>query len=569
MKRLRNYLLSMERTQVSYKEIYAGEELNPISGEIEYNPIYVHGDAFYHVQPSHRLTPDKPHITISLPLQSVFAQETDFFVTHGLVVADSCLRLFNEQLDQLNQALENRARPITENGGFLSFRPQNAILPRNACRITPLGAAAPPRLVFEIQVQLPRQNNKKAAKMLCNSLPAALEQFVLNIDHAEIRRAIDLHTKQQEIRAWMGASGYCAFIADGSVLPRTPEKRGKAVDAIPFVAPENLAVCACGVRGLGIKLGVTVITGGGYSGKSTLLDAIKSGIYDHIAGDGRELVLTERSAVEIFAEDGRPIRNLDITPFITRIPNADAANFSTDHASGSVSQAANILEAMDAQTSLLLIDEDKTATNFMYRDDTMRQLIRDDPIVPLIDAIRTLHVRHAVSTILVVGSCSAFLRRADCVLMMRDYQVEDIFAQVNGAAVHTCKEGGIEWKSRNRMAARHGQTTSVVHVPETRLTAYGHILVGQEVVDLQPHGDALPRAVRVGVALILQKLAVAVQSNAVDLSTAIEELLQKILREDYPDTLSNTQTDEPWYELPRACDVAVALRRMKDVVFLE
>lgn len=149
------------------------------------------------------------------------------------------------------------------------------------------------------------------------------------------------------IREWLKSSDYCAFIANGSILPRNKDNSGPLEGALPFTSPEDVEVEICGLRGMGIKHGVTVITGGGYSGKSTLLDALNSGIYNHIIGDGREFVITDQSAMEISAEEGRSIKNINITPFIKWIPNSSAEQFSTDYASGSTSQAANIMEAIN------------------------------------------------------------------------------------------------------------------------------------------------------------------------------------------------------------------------------
>ena len=144
------------------------------------------------------------------------------------------------------------------------------------------------------------------------------------------------------------------------------------------------------IRGMGIKKGVTVITGGGYSGKSTLLDAISAGIYNHVRGDGRELVITDESAVKISAEDGRSVKNVNISPFIKWLPSGDTRNFSTEHASGSISQAANIMEAVHYNMKLLLIDEDKSATNFMIRDQMMKELIEKEPITPFTERVLSL-----------------------------------------------------------------------------------------------------------------------------------------------------------------------------------
>ena len=185
------------------------------------------------------------------------------------------------------------------------------------------------------------------------------------------------------------------------------------------------------ITGMGIPKGVTLIVGGGYHGKSTLLKALELGVYNHIAGDGREYVITDRTAVKIRAEDGRSIRKTDISMFINDLPNGkDTRVFSTEDASGSTSQAANVVEAIEAGASLLLMDEDTSATNFMIRDELMQRVIRRDmePITPFIDRVRELYAQYGVSTIIVAGSSGAYFHTADPIIQMDRYEPRDITA---------------------------------------------------------------------------------------------------------------------------------------------
>ncbi len=180
---------------------------------------------------------------------------------------------------------------------------------------------------------------------------------------------------------------------------------------------------------MGIKRGVTLIVGGGYHGKSTLLKAIERGVYNHIPGDGREFVLTVEDAVKIRAEDGRKIENVDISPFISKLPfGLTTEDFTTENASGSTSQAANIMEALEIGTSLLLLDEDTSATNFMIRDGRMQSLVskEKEPITPFIDRVRQLYEKMKISTILVVGGSGDYFDVADCVIMMENYEPKDV-----------------------------------------------------------------------------------------------------------------------------------------------
>lgn len=60
----------------------------------------------------------------------------------------------------------------------------------------------------------------------------------------------------------------------------------------------------------------------------------------------------------IFCLAGRSINRVDIRPFINNLPfGRDTSTFSTQDASGSTSQAANIIEGLEVGSKCLLIDE--------------------------------------------------------------------------------------------------------------------------------------------------------------------------------------------------------------------
>jgi predicted ABC-class ATPase len=233
----------------------------------------------------------------------------------------------------------------------------------------------------------------------------------------------------------LDVKGLCAFIADGSVLPRVSGISQKPMKgAVAFKAPDSLAIemqlpHRGTVRGMGIPKGVTLIVGGGYHGKSTLLEALERGVYNHILDDGREYVLTEDTAVKIRAEDGRSIKHVDISMFINGLPDGkDTKNFHTEDASGSTSQAANVIEAMEAGSRLLLIDEDTSATNFMIRDALMQAVVsrESEPITPYIDRLRELYEVYGISSIIVAGSSGSYFHKADHILQMCQYVPEEI-----------------------------------------------------------------------------------------------------------------------------------------------
>ncbi len=293
-------------------------------------------------------------------------------------------------------------------------------------------------------------NARELEKMLFDILPDCVRKslYYVKIDKEKLRQAICLCEDQQYIRQCLVERKLCAFIADGAILPREsgvserPMKNGVA-----FRSPESLRITLNlpnkgPVSGMGIPQGITLFVGGGYHGKSTILQALQNGVYDHIAGDGRELVITDASAFKLRAEDGRSVAGVDISPFIKNLPNKkDTVHFSTEDASGSTSQAANLMEALESGSSLILIDEDTSATNFMVRDDLMAQVITpgEEPITPFISRIRGMYEDLGVSSIIVAGSSGAFFHKADTIIQMKEYVPVDITKKAKDAAAYKDK----------------------------------------------------------------------------------------------------------------------------------
>ena len=324
-------------------------------------------------------------------------------------------------------------------------RPAQEVLERTACRVDPESGDVTLRFEIGFPANGRTINARALIRILDDFLPGAVASSLMyrGIDQNKLRAAIHLSDDQQFIREALHEKGLCAFVADGSVLPRQSGISPYPMKgAIPFRSPEELAVTltlphAGAVRGMGIRKGVTLIVGGGYHGKSTLLGALEKGVYNHIAGDGREYVITDESAVKVRAEDGRCISNVDISMFIKDLPNnKDTVHFSTQDASGSTSQAANVIEAVTSGAQLLLIDEDTSATNFMVRDELMARVVAKDkePITPFISRIRDLYEKAGVSTILVAGSSGAFFHVADTVIQMDRYVPLEITAAAKAAA---------------------------------------------------------------------------------------------------------------------------------------
>lgn len=288
-------------------------------------------------------------------------------------------------------------------------------------------------------------NARELEKMLFDILPDCVRKslYYIKIDKERLRQAICLCEDQQYIRQSLVERKLCAFIADGSVLPRESGVSEKPMrDAVAFRSPESLRITLSlpnrgKVTGMGIPQGITLFVGGGYHGKSTILQALQNGVYNHIAGDGRELVITDATAFKLRAEDGRSVTGVDISPFIKNLPNKkDTTHFSTEDASGSTSQAANLMEALESGSSLILIDEDTSATNFMVRDSLMAQVITpgEEPITPFISRVRGMYEDLGVSSIIVAGSSGAFFHMADTIIQMKEYVPIDITLRAKEAA---------------------------------------------------------------------------------------------------------------------------------------
>ncbi len=277
---------------------------------------------------------------------------------------------------------------------------------------------------------------RAAADLLVDRLPRLVLGAVGagRVDLEALRRQVETVEDQVALRQALSTEGLVAFLADGATLPRTSGVDDRPLrDAVPLRVPDGLA-CeleaphAGRVRGLALRAGVTLIAGGGYHGKSTLLDAIARSVYDHVPGDGRETCVTRADAVCIRAEDGRSVRGVDLRPFIGNLPlGRSTERFDTDDASGSTSQAAAIVEALEAGARALLIDEDTAATNFMIRDARMRKLVPADrePITPFLDRVRQLRDERGVSSVLVVGGAGDYLDVADTVVRMDGYEPHD------------------------------------------------------------------------------------------------------------------------------------------------
>lgn len=353
---------------------------------------------------------------------------------------DVLLRRFSRAL----AACSMRAGGSGKSGVLATTRPGQEVLARSACEVR--GGAVTLRFEAGLPAHGRTVDGRAAAKMLLDFVPECVER-TLFVDDGLLDQAwaaVELADDQRAAREQMEASDLVAFVANGSILPRESGVSQRPLkSALAFEAPAEQRVVLDlphrgKVAGMGIKRGVTLIVGGGYHGKSTLLRALQDGVYNHVAGDGRELVLTDATAVKLRAEDGRAVSGVDISLFIRDLPDGrDTSRFSTVDASGSTSQAAATVEAYEAGARALLIDEDTSATNFMVRDALMEAVVAREfePITPFVERVRDLWERAGVSSIIVAGSSGAYFSVADAVLQMDRYRVHDITAHARAVCM--------------------------------------------------------------------------------------------------------------------------------------
>lgn len=352
-----------------------------------------------------------------------------------IALQDHLIRQFCQKIEKFNF----RAKGSGKSGLLSITHCRQEILERTACTLD----ASTGDLTVRMEVGFPANgrtiNSPELIKIFFDFLPVCIKEslYYRNLDTQKLEQVCHLAEDQTYIRQQLPVLGLCAFVANGAILPRESGVSPRPMkDGIPFQSPSSMEVTLQlphhgPLKGMGIPKGITLIVGGGYHGKSTLLEALELGVYNHIAGDGREYVITEADAVKIRAEDGRSIKHTDISLFINDLPNGkQTSSFYSEDASGSTSQAANVVEAMETGSHLLLIDEDTSATNFMIRDELMQRVVNrnQEPITPFIERVQWLSVEKEISTILVAGSSGSYFHAADTIIQMNHYKPVDITA---------------------------------------------------------------------------------------------------------------------------------------------
>lgn len=403
----------------------------------------------------------------------------------------------------------------------------------------------------------------------------------------QLAEFIQVPVIRQAIKKYMDLQGLCVFINNGAILPRQSGIDDQPLsenDVIPFQSPASLEVeiplsGASSIKGMGIKAGITCITGGGFHGKSTLLAAMQTGVFAHIPGDGREFIVTRSDAVKITSEPGRFINSVDISAFINNLPNAqNTRTFSTNNASGSTSQAAAMIESIEVGTRFFLFDEDQCATNFLYRDNVIKKILdqRQEPIVPLYEQIEGLWQNFGISMILVIGGLGAFLGKADTCLLMDQYQCQDITAKVSGLSMDKTESNALQMNLRlkprqlNRFnfdpVYKNQRLKKSVNKRIKDLRESPHQLeYGMDLINLESHAAVLDKAQTYCLGHCLYAIHVYLQQQvdgSVSLFQCLEDLFQQIAEQGW-DVLAS---DYPgMFALPRIYEVAAAINRTRSL----
>lgn len=408
-----------------------------IRGSYRFDDFTLHID---HVQGDPFAAPSRLRVRVPMAVAGLPA-ETRATPSRRTALRDYLARCFSREC----RAASDRSRGSGKSGLIAMDQPGQEILRRSSVIITAEFVEA--RFVAGLPARGRRILGRQAALMLGQDVPKVVDAALTyaRLDQQTVIDHLNVAEDADTLRSQLPELGLVAFVADGSCLPRRSGVDDRPLEdeaVVRFHSPAGLRIevtlpHAGRVSGMGIPPGVTLIVGGGYHGKSTLLSAIERGAYNHIPGDGRELVVADPTAVKIRAEDGRRVEGVDIRPFISNLPNrSSAAAFRTENASGSTSQAANIIEALEVATALLLLDEDTCATNLMIRDARMQALVEKsgEPITPFIDRVRQLADERHVSSILVLGGSGDYFDVADTVIRLDGYLPYDVTTEAKRIA---------------------------------------------------------------------------------------------------------------------------------------
>ena len=540
-----------------------------IEGEYKFEKFYLYID---HVQADPYAAPSRVRVRVDQKLARfpLFLFEN---AIKKVALEDYLTRIFSKSIKEVAKRFRGSGR----SGSIAVLTCSQQVLPRSSLLVNETFVET--RFTVGLPARGRRILGQEAKEMFFEEIPSIIEKslFYESLDSQDLEHHLEVVEDAEFIRRHLEEKNLVAFVADGSLLPRAsgvderPMRKGKAV---LFSSPPSLRVILYPpnkreIKGMGIPRGITLIVGGGYHGKSTLLDALAVGCYNHIPGDGREFVISSPDTVMIRAEDGRFAKNVDISPFISNLPlGEDTTSFSTLDASGSTSQAANIMEALEIGARVLLIDEDTSATNFMIRDERMQRLVKKDkePITPLIDKIKLLYRDPGVSTILVMGGSGDYFDVADTVIMMDTYKPVEVSSEARSIAeqnkTHRSHEGGeVFGQVRSRIPLRESFDPRKGKSGKVKIKPRGmkSIAFGYELIDLSWVEQLVEEAQTRSIGDLIYYAARQLFDGKRTLREALK-IIEEKMKEEGLDSLLPFISGQ--YAAPRKYELAAAINRL-------
>ena len=558
-KELEKILFSMDRKSYSaYKSL---------KGEYKFEKYVL---AIDHVQSDPYAPPSKMRVIMDRKISGIPYELTDT-KEKNIAVSDFLTRNFYKEI----QKNGNDSSGTGGSGRIFIDRCGQEILERTSVLIKE------EKIEVRFEMGMPARGRrimgKAAQKIIFEQLPKIVEKSIIydNLKKEALKEQIVLVLDQEYIRKILKENELVAFVANDSILPRENGISDKPMkNAVKFKSPEKFEITlnlpsGKEVSGMGIPKGITLIIGGGYHGKSTLLAALERGIYNHVAQDGREFIISESNAVKIRAEDGRNVEKVNISGFINNLPgNKDTIAFSTENASGSTSQAANVAEALEYGTSLLLIDEDTSATNFMIRDGRMQKLVvkEKEPITPFIDRVKELYDNFGVSTILIIGGSGDYFDVANHVIMMDEYVPKDVTEKAKEIA--KLDENKREFSSNDKF---QGVTQRIPlkksfsqsgKLDKTKAKGKYNILYGKELIDISGLEQLVDDSQTNCIAVMVDYFKNKVLDEKLTLSQAADRIYEKIEKEGL-DSISSYTGHPGNLALPRKQEFCGAVNRYR------
>lgn len=519
-------------------------------------------------------SPSRLRVRVSQKIAS-FPKELFSTRVRKLALEDFLTRMFAKASRRVSER-----RGSGKSGMIAIDTPGQEVLERTSMVVTEKFVEA--RFVVGLPAAGRRILGREAIEMFFDEIPYIVEASLLysSCDPREIKLHVDVVEDQEFLREELLNRNLIAFVANGSILPRESGISDKPMSkekAVPFTSPPSLEIelelpNRGRIRGMGLRSGITLIVGGGYHGKTTFLKALERCVYPHIPGDGREYVVSLRETVKIRAEDGRRVEEVDISPFISYLPmGKDTRSFSTDDASGSTSQAANIMEALEVGAKVLLIDEDTSATNFMIRDARMQELVakEKEPITPFIDKVRSLYKDYGVSSVIVLGGSGDYFDVADCVIMMDEYRPIDV--------THKAKEIARRFRTNRKSEGGESFGNIIERIPipssinpkkgskvKVRAKGLRYIQFGRESIDLSFLEQLVDESQTRAIGDFLYYGLAKGYINGEKTIKEIINLIVKDIKKNGLDVLSPFRGEHPGeYAMPREFEIAGALNRLR------